>query len=56
MEGVVSLTLDDMDRLDGLCDGLGKSRDEVISGALYFVEQSLLYDPVLEVTPNDSRE
>ena len=40
----VQLDGDGMRRLARLCDG-GRSGNSVISSALYFLEQSLLYDP-----------
>jgi Arc/MetJ-type ribon-helix-helix transcriptional regulator len=46
----VTVILDkfDSDTLDRLCEGLNKSRSEVVAAALYLLEQSLMYDPTLE--------
>lgn len=45
----VWINIEDINRLDNLCDGSGKSRADVISAALYFLEQSLLYDPGMDM-------
>ena len=45
-ETTVILTGEDMRRLTALCGSVDKSRSGVVSSALYFLEQSLLYDPL----------
>lgn len=55
----VKLDGETMRRLGRLCESSrDKSRDVVISSALYFLEQSLLYDPswIIGGDTNDSRE
>ena len=46
-----------VNRLDKLCDGLGKSRADVVAAALYFFEQSLLHEPswIIGGDADDSR-
>lgn len=39
------VTPEDEERLDRLCKGLNKTQGTVVSAALYFLEQSLLYNP-----------
>lgn len=42
---LVRIDGEDLSRLNELRNSSGKTNNEVISAALYFLEQSLLYDP-----------